>query len=369
MRRQKRAFLPRLAVTGAAVLLLGSGLTAGATEGYEPADKGRLIVVGEPDNMSSHVEYCRGETILDPATIPWVDGGVFGGKAVQLKGGGDYLRLWRNQLKMNTMTFSGWINWRGLTEGLPEETLYQQHFFSFSSRDKYWLTFLPHSRGEEPDENGLIRDGVLTQFYRPDAVTHQEKLCLDGVESKALPQNDWHHVALVMDGQTLTTYIDGEIWVQESMLVHFIEMEPRYFTLGGTLDPWGDTTLNALVDEVYLYNFALDADQIRLLNAGLDPMDPEAVLPEPAAPYLPTKPAATTTSSSAGGQTYMSLVHGGGGFLTETVFGLPKLTVLLVGGLLALFLVLCVVVNAYHYVRDRRETPPEPRNGTEGDER
>ena len=83
MRRQKRAFLPRLAVTGAAVLLLGSGLTAGATEGYEPADKGRLIVVGEPDNMSSHVEYCRGETILDPATIPWVDGGVFGGKAAR----------------------------------------------------------------------------------------------------------------------------------------------------------------------------------------------------------------------------------------------------------------------------------------------
>ena len=39
-------------------------------------------------------------------------------------------------------------------------------------------------------------------------------------------------------------------------------------------------------------------------------------------------------------------------FFLGTIFGLPKLTVYLVGGLLILFIILCVVVNIY-YIRKR----------------
>ena len=74
---------------------------AAATQGFQPADKGRLIIVEEPDTMSTYVEFYKGEDEHPKSELTWVEGRTPGSKAVQLDGvvPGDY-ELWCLPLKI-----------------------------------------------------------------------------------------------------------------------------------------------------------------------------------------------------------------------------------------------------------------------------
>ena len=361
-----------LAVSLSLAALLAGGMTAMATPGFEPAVDGRLVVVGEPDNISDKVEYYRGEEQADISELNWVEGKF--GQGVRLNGQGELLRLWREQLQLAEVTFAGWINWQGAAEGQPEESAYGQRFFTFSRSTDNWLTFSPHMRDTsaaktDGDGNPLdgILDGVFLEMNQKGGLNKQLwQPVTDGVSDFALPQNEWHHVAVTMDGFDLKLYIDGVLWQEEQLVLQMRELYMLQFTVGGSI--FGDASLNAIVDEVYLYNYTLDAQAIAKLAAGVDPTDPEATLPSEG-PYLPTEPTQTQPSTPSTQVSYVTRpANTSNPLLIGTIFGLPKPTVLIVGGILALFIILCIGLNVYYFVHDRRsgEKGPEDKNGGDG---
>ena len=69
------------------------------------------------------------------------------------------------------------------------------------------------------------------------------------------------------------------------------EMRNNTLSIGG--GRWNDPTLNALVDDLAIYSFAMNQDQIAMLNAGIDPLAEGASLPKPTEPSLPKPPTQT----------------------------------------------------------------------------
>lgn len=351
--------LVRLLCISASAAFMALPFTASAAVGYQPEDKGKLVVVSEPDNISQYVEYCVGGRELRQRDIPWVEGKF--GQAVDLAGKGQFLRLWSSQIQSPEMTFSGWFYWRGPVEGQPEEETFAQRFFTFSSRDENWLTVYPHAKNPEiTDESGKVLDGVMQELHmggsrEGNMSIYQYTPSESGVESSGLPINEWHHVAMVWARDSLKLYIDGALFAENSLLISMTSFDARLFTLGGPLDVLGNVSLNALVDEVYLYNYALDSDGIKMLAAGIDPLDENAAPPTTEPPYIPEAPSTTvppTTKPTVPESSQMQNPEQP--ILIGTIFGLPKITIILVGSLLGAFVILCVGLNIYHIVHNRK---------------
>ena len=92
-----------------------------------------------------------------------------------------------------------------------------------------------------------------------------------------------------------------------------------------------------------IYDFAMTADQIAMLHAGVDPLAEGATLPAETRPSLPTEPTVTTPAAEPS-----EPEEEGDGAL----FGLPGWTVALIGVLLAVFIGLSVLLSIYQ--------PPRP---------
>lgn len=351
---KRRACIGGVFIT--ALLLTALIPTAQATPGFRPAENGRLILVEEPDTLSPYVRFFKGEEERPLTELTWQEGHVSGSQAVRLDGVNEFLRLGYQQLRFSQMTFSGWFYWKGAAEGQPDDARYGQRFFTLSRRTDRWLTVSPWMRDpDKADEEGRILDGLFLSMTMSGGQGHTLEgwnPARDGVEHYGFPMNEWHHVALTADGQALRLYIDGRLWYEDVLVIPLTEMQALQFTVGGTI--WDTPTFNGLVDDAYLYNFALTEEQILIAAGGGDPMDGEAAPPEPTQPYIPTQPSrpAPTTAPSV-----TAAVPGqqGSAFWMGSFFGLPKLTVYLVGGLLGLFLLLCIVVNAYYLAKRNRK--------------
>lgn len=149
---------------GAAVAALLLTLTpaASATQGFQPAENGRLVMVEEPDTLSPYVLFFKGEEEHPQSELTWVEGRTAGSKAVRLDGVNEFLRLGYQQLKFSQMTFSGWFYWEGAAQGQPDEAKYGQRFFTLSRRTTRWLTVSPWMRDpDKKDEQGRILDGLF----------------------------------------------------------------------------------------------------------------------------------------------------------------------------------------------------------------
>ena len=345
-------------MVGAAVAALLLSLTpaAYATQGFQPAENGRLVMVEEPDTLSPYVLFFKGEEEHPQSELTWVEGRTAGSKAVRLDGVNEFLRLGYQQLKFSQMTFSGWFYWEGAAQGQPDEAKYGQRFFTLSRRTTRWLTVSPWMRDpDKKDEQGRILDGLFLSMTMSGGEGHTLEgwnPAVDGVEHYGFPMNEWHHIALTADGQSLKLYIDGRLWYDDMLVIPLTELEALQFTIGGTI--WDTPTFNGLVDDAYLYNFALTEEQVLIAAGGGDPLDVQAAPPDPTEPYIPTQPSQTTISTAPSASVTQP-EQGGDPFLVGTIFGLPKLTVYLVGGLLGVFLILCLVVNGYYLTKRNRK--------------
>jgi len=77
-------------------------------------------------------------------------------------------------------------------------------------------------------------------------------------KSASMKDTNWHHYAMVYDGNTLFGYIDGVIKSRKS-LTGAVRNNANTIYLGK--DPWG-TTFNGFIDELQLFKWALDSCQI-----------------------------------------------------------------------------------------------------------
>ena len=320
-----------LIAAAALIMAFSSVWTAdAAAKGYTNR---QLWLVRDPGGQSPYVEYYVKGAKKPAKDIKWEDGGHTG-KAVSLSGNGESLEIGYYQLQMHTMTFSGWFKWRGAAKGMDADSMYSQRLLTISHSKDRWLTVMPHAKDPlKKDESGKILDGVYMAFKMgsgKDNVYYEfwnpaEK----GMESYGIPVNEWHHIALTMDGEHLRLYIDGRLWFERLLILGFEEMKNNTLSVGG--GRWGDSTLNALVDDMVVYNFAMSGDQIGLLGKGIDPLNPGSTETTSGSSAPTTAPTQTSKSSSA----------------VKTLFGLPVWTFWLTGGLILLFVALSVFVSVY----------------------
>ena len=314
----------RIITTTILFLLCLTGLTADAAAGYS---NGRLWIVKEPDVQSPYVNYYVNGKQKPKQEMDWRDNGR-SGKAVSVAGSGQYLEIGYQQVRIHRMTLAGWINWRGAAEGEDEQSAYLQRLFTLSRNDYTYLTLMPHAKNADKNIDGVYME--FSMGDKQERVNYEYPNLGDNKESFRLSLNQWHHVAVTMDGQYLRLYIDGNMVYEQLLILGTEEMQSNKLTIGG--GRWDKTTLNALIDDYAIYEFAMTSEQIAMLNSGIDPLAEGA--------SLPAKTSATQTRPTT------TTVHGnekGDG----TLFGIPLPAVWIAGALVILFLVLSVVLSIY----------------------
>ncbi len=204
-----------------------------------------------------------------------------------------------------------------------------------------WLSFAPHAKGD----NGL--DGVYVDFFKEGGEGLAIRLFNEAGENESygLPMNEWHHVAVVMDSQHLILYLDGRVWFQQDLLMGANELRSSRFIIGnGSL--WEGAYFHGLIDDIALYDFALSADQVKMLYGDVDPLAEGASVPQGTAAYLPTAPTYAVTTTTAPTTTATQIRF-------TTVWGLPVWAVAAMGGLTVLFVGASVGLSVYESKRKK----------------
>ncbi len=332
------------AVMAVIVLLMTLPLSVVATEGFEAENC--LLIATEPTGTSQYVEYYKGGEKKPLETMNWVDGGIRGTKALSLNGKDEYLQLGYNQLRMAHMTFVTWINFRGAVDPNKPETAKWQRLFTIHGGESCYFTVSPHARDSSKTNADGILDGMYMEYFRGD---ENEKASMksfagavDGKSHFGLPQNEWHHVAVVVDNTDVKLYVDGNPVLEELFLMPIVQMNADVMVIGGGL--WGDPLLNALVDDMFMFDKALNAQEIAALmeTGDLRAMKNPAAATKPDDTYIPTT-VATTTASTVSTEQPADKPY--------APFGLPVWGFGVCVGVLALLILLTVIVNIYEIQR------------------
>ncbi len=331
-----------------------------ATAGFE--ENNCLKFATEPGETSDYVSFYKDGYRQSTSAMTWVDEGVRG-KALSLDGQTEYMQIGSGQLRMTKMTFATWINYRGSTDPANPAGNYWQRLFTIHSSDnKCYFTASPHAM--EPsyvDESGGQLDGVVMEYYR--GYTYdggQESLmraftgARNGQSHFGLPQNEWHHMAVVVDDMTVTMYIDGNVVLEEVFIMPIVQMYASTMKVGGGI--WNDPTLNALIDDTMMFDTALTAEQIVAVMQTGDP----AAIHDAAAVTTPTTFYHPTLATEATALPSPTDVPEDKPFAP---FGLPVWGFGVVMALFALAVILTVILNLYESNRRRMyapETAAEP---------
>mgnify|MGYP000034350843 FL=1 len=279
-------------------LLCGLALVVGAfpaaAEFSIPAgyvDK-RLVIATEPGKTDSdYVAYYQNGTKTSLDDISWVDGREGHGKAVSLSGKDDFLAVGYDQLRLTNFSVSMWVNWKGAADG---KTADQRLLSIVQDADNYIALSPLHKDDSQPDSQGRIINGLYLDVTIAGERETGYKASAPEVQT-GLPQNKWHHIALVARQPYLSLYVDGVLHAQAMWSIGLRELNPQYLRIGGGMS--GDASLNALVDDVELYGFDLSSDQLKMLAGGVDPLEPGATVPPTTTAAPATRP--TTTSTTA----------------------------------------------------------------------
>lgn len=330
-------------------------------EGYD--DNHCLIIVGEPDQGNEYVGYHHGGADVSVDQLTWVDDGVHG-KAVSLDGTSDYLSVGPEPLAVGQMTFATWINFRGSVDAENPAGAYWQRLFTMSAGESRYFTLSPHAQDPDKVKDGGQLDGLYMAYYRENDEAGGEPFSLEaftgalpGQSHFGLPQNEWHHVAVVADGQTAKVYIDGTLIFDEVLMTTPMQMNATQLLVGGGV--WQDPFLNASLDDTMLFDIALSAEQVVSLMQNGNPADMSVTTtPTPYIPETPSTTIAPEVTTAPADQ-------------PETPFGLPMWGFTLCVVVLILLVVITIAVNLYEINRRRRypmadesEQHPAKKNST-----
>lgn len=258
-------------------------------DGY--TDK-RLTMATEPGKADSeYVAFYQNGTKTSLDQIPWEDGREGHGKAVALSGQGDYLAIGYNQLRLTNFSVSMWVNWKGAASGQTED----QRLLSIVQDEDNYIALSPfHKDTSNPDDQGRIINGLYLDVTVGGEREAGYKPSLPDVQT-SLPQNEWHHVAIVARQPYLSLYVDGALHAQALWSIGLRELNPNYLRVGGGMS--GDASLYGLVDDVEVYGFDLSTDQLKMLAGGVDPLAEGATVP-PSTTALPaTRSSAASTTA------------------------------------------------------------------------
>ena len=204
---------------------------------------------GIADNIKSGVmNLWANDPISTPggaATGPRAEGKI--GKAVALSGSGEWVTLPNNV----TGTLNG--NWSVSTWVNPQANTTWSRIFDFGTGTTRYM-FLTVSAGS------ALRFAIST------GGGGAAEQVINGTGT--LPLNQWSHVAIVVNGNVGTLYVNGTaVGTNNNITIHPSD-------LGNTTQNWigrsqyGDPLLRATVDDFNIYGRALSADDITALAGG-----------------------------------------------------------------------------------------------------
>lgn len=324
-----KKILMRITALTAALLLLGSGVTVFAERpaGYDA--EGCMPLITEPGESAQPLIFCRGDDDLAIDAVNWIDGGQ--GKAVRFNGVDEYFRIAYDSLQLAEFTLAMWVKWEGESDAESGSALQGQRIFSVRStyRDRQYITLSPMETTAEGSDGLRLHmryEGSDWDLHRPQA--------------GPLSQDVWHHLAVVLDGQTLTLYLDGVMLDEELTMMSLAQMRPQQLYLGKGPILGGDGYFNGLMDNVYLYKKALDVDAIGALIEEQRPAE-----------LITTVPTTGTTAQSSA-ENISSVQQ-----QTDTSLPLIPPIVWIVTGVVAALIVALIVTENLRYAKERKEKP------------
>ncbi len=221
---------------------------------------GCLPLVTEPGESAEGFIFCRGDDDLTMEEVTWTEG--LQGQAVRFNGVDEYFRIGYNSLQLADFTLSLWVNWEGASaaEGGSAETA--QRIFSArgNPRDQRYLILSP---AEE------TAAGVTALRY--EMKYHNSAWELAHPQGRPLAKNSWQHLAIVGTEETVSLYLNGTLIAEEMTMMGLANMRLAQLYLGKGPSAGGDGYFNGLMDNVYLYNRALSADEVKALDESQRP--------------------------------------------------------------------------------------------------
>ena len=167
--------------------------------------------------------------------------GKSGRQALQLDGDGGFIQIPTSIALGRQITVATWINWQGGDSW--------QRIFDFGNGEDEYLFLTTRS------DNGAFR------FAIKNGGNEQQ---LDG-NSLSFSHNQWIHIALTMDDEKVCLYRDGELIASSTdITLRPSDIQPLLNYIGRSqfaVDP----TYNGYIDDFRIYDYALDADEIKKL--------------------------------------------------------------------------------------------------------
>ncbi|MBN2783725.1 MAG: RICIN domain-containing protein, partial [Pontiellaceae bacterium] len=168
------------------------------------------------------------------------------GRSVVLDGSDDFAVLPFGLADFDDMTFACWVNWTGSGGDW-------QRIFDFGNDTTQNLFLTPRSGA------GTLRFGIRNGG--------DEQM----TETSGLPSGTWVHVAVTLQGNVATIYVNGTPAASNSgTTINPSDFHPALNYLGKS--HWPDPLFNGRLDEVYLCNYALSESEIvNLMNNHYPP--------------------------------------------------------------------------------------------------
>ena len=174
------------------------------------------------------------------------------GQAIILDGSDDFLALPADILNTEDLTVAAWIYWNGGSDW--------QRIFDFGNDTAQYLFLTPCSYDDTL--RFAIKNGGNEQV----------------IETSPLPSGEWVHVAVTLNGDTGTLYVNGTAMDSSSSItIDPSDLNPANNYIGKS--QWPDPLFDGMIDDFRIYNYAMTTEQIASIIAP--PEAPSGLTAEP----------------------------------------------------------------------------------------
>ena len=165
------------------------------------------------------------------------------GQAIQLDGADDYVTLPSGVANGKDFTVAAWVYWDGGGDW--------QRVFDFGNDTTSYMFLTPRSA------DNTMRFAITTDGNASEQI----------LDTDPLPIGQWVHVAVTLGGNTGVMYINGKPQVAGQILLNPADVNPTHNYLGKS--QWPDPLYHGMIDDLQIYDYALDSMQIaNLVHPG-----------------------------------------------------------------------------------------------------
>jgi hypothetical protein len=163
------------------------------------------------------------------------------GQAIDLDGTDDYVTLPAGIANLNEITAAAWVNWDGGGNW--------QRIFDFGNGTSQYSFLAPSN-------------GSVMRFAIKNGGSEQP------LSTSPLPIGQWVHVAVTLNGNTGTLYVNGvQAAANTSMTIRPSDFNPAFNFIGKSQFS-ADPLFNGRIDDFRIYNYVLTGTQIAAIAAG-----------------------------------------------------------------------------------------------------